>query len=233
MAKDKQSFLLYTDLIHLVSKLPNEKAGELFKFILSYVNDEDPITEDILIQIAFEPIKQSLKRDLVKYEKICNRNKDNGSKGGRPKLNNNPKKPTRLIKNPSEPKKADSDNDSDSDSDSVIDNDIDNDIIKINKSDLEISLEEFYNFRKEMKKPILNASKQLFLDKLYKLSYNDEKVAINILKQSIANGWQGIFELKNENNGKQQTNSQAKQHPLENIRNLAQTILGGNESANS
>jgi len=83
-----------------------------------------------------------------------------------------------------------------------------------------------------MKKPILNASKQLFLDKLYKLSFNDEKVAINILKQSIANGWQGIFELKNENNGKQQINTQSKQHPLENIRNLAQTILGSNESAN-
>ena len=230
MAKDKQSFLLYTDLIHLVSKLPNEKAGELFKFILSYVNDENPTTEDILIQIAFEPIKQSLKRDLVKYEKICNRNKDNGSKGGRPKLNDKPKKPTRLIKNPNEPKKPDNDNDNDNDNDSV--NVIDNDIIKTNKSELVLCIEKFYNFRKEMKKPILNASKQLFLDKLYKLSLNDEKVAVSILNQSIANGWQGIFELKNENNGKQQTNSQSKQHPLENIRNLAQTILGNNESTN-
>lgn len=99
------------------------------------------------------------------------------------------------------------------------------------ESELSVYIEKFYNFRKEMKKPILNASKQLFLDKLYKLSFNDEKVAINILKQSIANGWQGIFELKNENNGKQ-TNSQSKQHPLENIRNLAQTILGSNESSN-
>lgn len=229
MAKDKQSFLLYTDLIHLVNKLPNEKAGELFKFILSYVNDENPITEDILIQVAFEPIKQSLKRDLLKYEKICNRNKDNGSKGGRPKLNDKPKKPTRLIKNPNEPKKPD--NDIDIDIDNVIDNDIDIDI-KTNKSELEICIEKFYNFRKEMKKPILNASKQLFLDKLYKLSLNDEKVAVSILNQSIANGWQGIFELKNENNGKQQANSQTKEHPLTNIRNLAQTILGGNESPN-
>lgn len=230
MAKDKQSFLLYTDLIHLVNKLPNEKAGELFKFILSYVNDENPTTEDILIQVAFEPIKQSLKRDLLKYEKICNRNKDNGSKGGRPKSNDKPKKPTRLIKNPNEPKKADSDTDNDNDIDNVIDND--NDIIKINNSDLQICIQEFYNFRKEMKKPILNASKRLFIDKLYKLSHNDEKVAINVLKQSIANGWQGIFELKNENNGKQQINTQSKQHPLENIRNLAQTILGSNESSN-
>jgi hypothetical protein len=69
MAEDKKSFVLYADLIHTVSKMPSDKAGELFKHILSYVNDEDPVTEDLIIQLTFEPIKQQLKRDLVKYEK--------------------------------------------------------------------------------------------------------------------------------------------------------------------
>lgn len=69
VAQDKQSFILYCDIIHTVRKLPDEIAGKLFKHILSYVNDEDPIAEDILIEIAFEPIKQALKRDLKKYEK--------------------------------------------------------------------------------------------------------------------------------------------------------------------
>ena len=67
MPDNKKSFVLYSDLIHTVSKLPNEKAGELFKHILEYVNDTNPTTEDLLIQIAFEPIKQSLKRDLKKW----------------------------------------------------------------------------------------------------------------------------------------------------------------------
>lgn len=67
MADNKKSFVLYSDLIHTVSKLPNEKAGELFKHILEYVNDANPTTKDLLIQIAFEPIKQSLKRDLKKW----------------------------------------------------------------------------------------------------------------------------------------------------------------------
>ena len=54
--------------MHTVSKMPSEKAGDLFKHILSYVNDENPKTEDLIIQLTFEPIKQQLKRDLQKYE---------------------------------------------------------------------------------------------------------------------------------------------------------------------
>ena len=117
MAQGKKSFVLYCDLIHTVKKLPNEKAGELFKHILSYVNDENPDTDDLVINISFEPIKQQLKRDLKKYESICERNSLNGSKGGRPKLGNpeEPKKPTGLFGNPEEPKKADNDNDNDND----------------------------------------------------------------------------------------------------------------------
>jgi uncharacterized phage protein (TIGR02220 family) len=70
MAKDKKSFILYADLKHTVDKLPDDKAGELFKLILSYVNDENPETEDLLLSIAFEPIKRQLKRDLEAYEGV-------------------------------------------------------------------------------------------------------------------------------------------------------------------
>lgn len=68
MAKDKNSFILYTDLIGTVSKLPDDKAGQLFKIILDYVNDLNPQVDDILLQVAFEPVKQQLKRDLKKWE---------------------------------------------------------------------------------------------------------------------------------------------------------------------
>ena len=68
MAENKKSFVLYADLIHTVKKMPNDKAGELLKHILSYVNDENPETDDLIIQLTFEPIKQQLKRDLKRYE---------------------------------------------------------------------------------------------------------------------------------------------------------------------
>lgn len=69
MAENKKGFLLYCDLIHTVEKLNDEQAGKLFKHVLDYVNDLNPVTEDLLTQVCFEPIKQSLKRDLKKWEK--------------------------------------------------------------------------------------------------------------------------------------------------------------------
>jgi len=70
MAQDKKSFILYSDLIHTVKHLTNEQAGDLFKHILEYVNDNDPVSENPITNIAFEPIKQQLKRDLKKFEDV-------------------------------------------------------------------------------------------------------------------------------------------------------------------
>jgi hypothetical protein len=69
------------------------------------VNDENPLCDDLLLSIAFEPIQQSLKRDLKKYEVYIGKQKENGAKGGRPK-----KEEETQITQPffQEPKKADS-----------------------------------------------------------------------------------------------------------------------------
>lgn len=82
MADNKKSFILYCDLIHTVSKMPDDKAGELFKHILKYVNDENPVTDDLIIQLTFEPIKQQLKRDLQSWESVRGVRSDNGRLGG-------------------------------------------------------------------------------------------------------------------------------------------------------
>jgi len=119
MAKDKTSFILYADQRSYFDKLTDEEAGRLIKHIFSYVNDENPNPVDRITDLSFEPIKLQLKRDLIKYESIVNRNKSNGSLGGRPKTQEEPKKPTGLFGNPIKPKKADTDtvNDTDTDTD--------------------------------------------------------------------------------------------------------------------
>lgn len=81
MAEDKKGFILYADQKELFDQLPDDKAGELIKHIFKYVNDENPITEDILIKIAFTPIKQQLKRDLVKYEDKIDKKSISGREG--------------------------------------------------------------------------------------------------------------------------------------------------------
>src|SRR5690606_18644063 len=87
MAEGKKSFLLYCDIIHTVKHLPKEKQADLFMHILSYVNDENPQTDDILIKLAFEPIKHQLKRDLVKYEEIKEERSINGKLGNLKRYN--------------------------------------------------------------------------------------------------------------------------------------------------
>jgi len=83
MAENKKSFILYADLLHTVRKLPKSKAGELFLTILEYVNDENPNTDkmDLLVQVAFEPIKRQLKRDLKDWEEIRQKRSDAGKLG--------------------------------------------------------------------------------------------------------------------------------------------------------
>lgn len=70
-------------------------------------------------------------------------------------------------------------------------------------NELEKTIIEFILFRADMKKPILKKSFIAWLDKLLKLGKTDED-RIQILKNSIANSWQGIFELKNKSHTKKQ-----------------------------
>lgn len=80
MAENKKSFILYADLLNVVNKLPKEKAGELFLHILKYVNDMNPATDDLVINIAFEPIKLQLKRDLQRWESNIEQRRQAGIK---------------------------------------------------------------------------------------------------------------------------------------------------------
>ena len=69
MAENKKSFILYCDQKGVWDKLDDAQAGRLIKHIISYVNDDNPVAPDFITELAFEPIKQSLKRDLKKWEK--------------------------------------------------------------------------------------------------------------------------------------------------------------------
>ena len=87
MAEKKKGFILYADLLTVVEKLVlNDRAnktnyaGELFYHILLYVNDKHPIPIDFVIDMAFEPIKLQLKRDLDRWEETRGKRSDAGKK---------------------------------------------------------------------------------------------------------------------------------------------------------
>lgn len=131
MATKRKSFVIHIDSLDILDELNDEQAGKLLKAIKAYHKDED-LELDFTTKLAFSQFKNQFIRDDEKYQKICERNKANGKKGGRPEQTNNnqevtnktkanpknPNKPTGLSGNPKNPNKPDSDNDSDSDSDS-------------------------------------------------------------------------------------------------------------------
>lgn len=78
MAENKKSFILYTDYIHSIELLSDADAGALFKHLLQYVNDKNPETDNAMVKLAFEPIKQQLKRDLKQWDEIRSKRSEAG-----------------------------------------------------------------------------------------------------------------------------------------------------------
>ena len=216
MAKDKKSFIIYTDSRGMVNKLSNEKAGVLFKTLFSYCDDENPVCEDEVVDMAFEHFKNILKRDLKKYEKIVERNRENGKSGGRPK---NPVGYLGTQEKQTEPKKADSDNVTVTVSDNVSDSEIllkkepKKNIFDFRKSLIEYGFEEnlvddWLKVRKTKKATNTETAFKAFISEIESKYCNINEM----LQMSVTNSWSGfkhiwVENLKNINNGNKFSNS--------------------------
>lgn len=217
---DKTNFILYKDSKEVINLLSDEQAGKLFKAIFNYVEDRTELeTKDGMLKIAFAQIKVTLERDLIKYKKTVERNRENGKKGGRPSnkgkkthsVNNNPNNPSGLKENPTKPKKADSDNDNGIDSD--IDNDKDK---KKTRRFIRPSIEELEDYCKE---------KNYKIDCTYFFNHyesNGWKVGRNSMKS-----WKATLSTWNARNQKDTT-------PTESAKSKAirENLFGGTKYAN-
>jgi len=67
MAENKKSIIVYADWIEQFEYLTDEEAGKLIKHFFRYVNDQNPTAPDRFTEMAFIPIKQTLKRDLISW----------------------------------------------------------------------------------------------------------------------------------------------------------------------
>lgn len=70
-------------------------------------------------------------------------------------------------------------------------------------SDLNSAICAFIEYRKKIRKPMTDRAIQLMIDKLNQMS-PDIVTQIEIINQSIMNGWQGIFPLNEQKKGKQE-----------------------------
>lgn len=190
MATGKKKVVVYADWKSSFDALTDEEAGQLIKHFFAYVNDENPVTENRIVNLMFEQIKATLKRDLDKWEVTRNQRVEAGAKGGKQKVANASKSKQTVA------------NLAVSDSVSVSD-------ILLKKETKGVDFSPFGNdfeihwttwtaykksqfgFRyKELK------TEQMAFDDLVKKSNNDKLQAISIINNSIVNGWKGLMPLK-------------------------------------
>lgn len=125
MAEGKKSFSLYTDLIKLVNgsnvhdvevePMTDEEAGQLFKWILEYVNDLHPVIPRN-IRFAVATVKKQLDEDLERWKMICEKNRQNISNYWKTKQSENIRSNTTEYEPiPNDTKNTDKDKDKDKD----------------------------------------------------------------------------------------------------------------------
>ena len=230
----KDSFILYQEHKEIFETLTDEEAGKLIKAIFEYEDTGQTNELDKSLKLAFIPIKNALDRNKDKYEKVVERNKENGKKGGRPK---NPKNPVGYLGYLKKPKKADSD------SDNEHDNESDSDIKKKKKkksfedvftenafsTELENTLKDFIDMRKTIKKPMTTKALELLIRNLEKLT-NLEEEKIAILNQSIEHGWQTVYPLKISSSNK---NANSGINDFKELWEEAQNDQAGNYTSNN
>lgn len=187
MAQGKKSFIAYSDWYGTFKSLPDEIAGKLIKHIFSYVNDENPSTDDYIINALFEQIKSTLKRDLVKWETQTEQRVNAGKRSAElralNKVNENPtvveireRKPTVSV------------------NDNV--NDIINSIVPIEYFDL---IKKWVEFKKEKKQPYKKIGLETLCRTILK-DYPNVNDLENAVNHSISSNYAGLFKNKQETN---------------------------------
>ena len=85
---EKKSLLLYYDYLSHFSFLTDEQIGKIVRAMLSYeVDGVLPEFDEPIMKMTFSFIKSNLEREKKKYIERCQKNTENGKKGGRPPKN--------------------------------------------------------------------------------------------------------------------------------------------------
>lgn len=102
---DTKYFPMFHSYLDTLAGLTDAQFGHVIRAALKYSKDGEVPDLDAIEAMAFGFIKMDVDRAREKYEAIAERNRINGSKGGRPK---NPENPVGILgtqNNPEEPKK--------------------------------------------------------------------------------------------------------------------------------
>lgn len=129
------SFILYTSDYQLIEGLTDEQLGQLTRALFIYARDGEVINLEPVVRMAFVFIKDKIDRNQAKYQKKCERNRENIRKRWNKSNTNDTKENERIPNNTNVYERipnnttrylSDSDSDSDSDSESDVSKETDN-----------------------------------------------------------------------------------------------------------
>lgn len=186
-----QNLMIPQTLIDSLDKLPKEKTGELIKSIIDFIYKWIEPKLDWLLEWIFFWYRDYFEKDKIRYETYLLKQKENWKLWWRPKKDFENLENSQKPKKPKKPKKPTWYD--------MIWLDINNMFIKynINNKDIIDNFIIYNNQRKKKFETLTEDWQRLFWEKLKKLWWNDSWM-IEILKQSIVNWWEWIFELKEE-----------------------------------
>ena len=184
------SFILYKDSLSILNKMEDKQAGQLFKVIYHYqINNKLPEDIDPVLDLLVTTFINQFKRDQEKYEERCRKNKENAKKRW---------DATACDGIQTNAKHAYSDSDSDSDNDSKKDSKLKNNIILPDYLNLDI-WKEYLDMRKKLKAPNTETALNRILKKLEGFEKQEIGNGTLAIENSIENGWKGVFEPKQQN----------------------------------
>ena len=101
--KEKSGFLLYADWEEQVGLLTDEDAGKLFKALFAYERTRESGELPPVAAMAFAFMRKELDRNRKAYEEKCQKLRQNGAQGGRPRREEEEEKPKPTPKNQKKP----------------------------------------------------------------------------------------------------------------------------------
>lgn len=204
---DRDSFIFYRSFYEALEDLPSKNQLEVYKAIANYSLNFSEINLSGLSKTIFTLIKPQLDANNQRFK--------NGSKGGRP---NQTETETKPKNNQTETKTKANKNVNVN----VNDNKNVNDNVNIVYPFESETFFKFWDLWKDYKKNEhrftykTTLSEQAALKQLGEISNQDETTAIKIIETSIANGYKGLFTLKNNANGNDTRSSKTVAEALRN-----------------
>ena len=187
----KKAFVFYRSFYEAATPLDDVHRLELFDAICEYGLNQTETEMKPFVKAMFTLIKPQIEANNTRYE--------NGSKGGRPPKRKTETKPeqnqTETILEPKEKEK---------DKKKVKDKDEDIKEIAFRNNINIVSLLDFIDHRKKIKKVMTDKAIDLFVNKLVNLRENGYDID-SMIEDAIVNGWQTVY--PKDSNKKHKDNS--------------------------